>query len=364
MIDPVESSLDTHQDKTWYTFQVFPRFTWKVYRAHGVVAGLIVVLLIGAVLRLTGLNWDENQHLHPDERFLTMVETALAWPTSIGEYFDSARSPLNPYNRGSDTFVYGTLPLFLTKAAGDLVKMPGYDGIHLVGRALSALFDLGSVILIFLIGRRLYSNRVGLLAALLLSLSVLNIQQSHFFTVDTFATFFVALFFFFIIQVAENGSLASFLLAGAALGLSLASKISTYPLGGIAVLAAAIYILKLRADPGFGESIVLAAGAMAARLGLLFAVAFLVFRVGQPYAFIGPGFFGFAPSGKFLKDVFFVSQLMSGAIDYPPGHQWAFRAPVLFAGKNTVLWGMGLPLGLAAWAGCLLAAADAYKRRH
>jgi uncharacterized membrane protein len=347
MIDPVGSSLDMNQDKT----------NW-------VVAGLIAVLLIGAVLRFTGLNWDENQHLHPDERFLTMVETAIAWPTGMGEYFDSARSPLNPYNRGYDTFVYGTLPLFLTKAAGDLVKMPGYDGVHLVGRALSALFDLGSVALIFLIGRRLYSNRVGLLAALLLSLSVLNIQQSHFFTVDTFATFFVALFFFFIIQVAENGSLASFLLAGAALGLSLASKISTYPLGGIAVLAAAIYILRLRADPGFKESIVLAAGAIAARLGLLFAVAFLVFRVGQPYAFAGPGFFGLAPSSKFLKDMLFVSQLMSGAIDYPPSHQWAFRAPILFAGKNMVLWGMGLPLGLAAWAGCLLAAADAYKRRH
>ena len=45
-----------------------------------------------------------------------MVEEKLAFPKSVGEYFDSAHSPLNPYNRGNDTFVYGTFPIFLTKA--------------------------------------------------------------------------------------------------------------------------------------------------------------------------------------------------------------------------------------------------------
>ena len=38
---------------------------------------LIVVLVIGTYFRVIGLNWDSDQHLHPDERFLTMVESAL-----------------------------------------------------------------------------------------------------------------------------------------------------------------------------------------------------------------------------------------------------------------------------------------------
>ncbi|MDO9122536.1 MAG: hypothetical protein Q7U31_12165, partial [Anaerolineaceae bacterium] len=39
---------------------------------------IIVILLIGAFFRFTGINWDDNYHLHPDERFLTMVESAIS----------------------------------------------------------------------------------------------------------------------------------------------------------------------------------------------------------------------------------------------------------------------------------------------
>ena len=44
---------------------------------------LVMILCVGAYLRFVGLNWDENSHPHPDERFLTMVETALRIPSSI-----------------------------------------------------------------------------------------------------------------------------------------------------------------------------------------------------------------------------------------------------------------------------------------
>jgi len=50
---------------------------------------LIVVLLAGAIFRFTGIQWDGNQHLHPDERFLTMVETGIAPVKSVSDYFDT-----------------------------------------------------------------------------------------------------------------------------------------------------------------------------------------------------------------------------------------------------------------------------------
>ena len=90
---------------------------------------------------------------------------------------------MNPYNMGYDFFVYGTLPLFIVRVAAEVAKsstqsrhlwnaspgiplnMIGYDGVHLVGRALSGLFDLACVLLTFVIARRLYGRKVGLLAA-------------------------------------------------------------------------------------------------------------------------------------------------------------------------------------------------------
>ncbi len=66
-----------------------PRFGWLVF----------LVLLAGFVLRLWGVAWDQGTHLHPDERFITMVETDLKVPNSLGQYFNSDESPLSPYNR-------------------------------------------------------------------------------------------------------------------------------------------------------------------------------------------------------------------------------------------------------------------------
>ena len=187
---------------------------------------LIAIIAAAAYLRFVGLDWDTNQHLHPDERFLTMVSSSISSVKSVSEYFDTPKSSLSPYNKGFGFFVYGTAPIFIVRYVGEGVdaikawatgdsetmksiglalvgteKSPGvlrafgagYDQVHLTGRALSALFDLLSVYIVFLIGTRLYDRRVGLLASALYAFSVILIQQAHFFTVDSFANTFISL---------------------------------------------------------------------------------------------------------------------------------------------------------------------------
>ncbi|MCJ7701441.1 MAG: hypothetical protein MUO62_07660 [Anaerolineales bacterium] len=151
---------------------------------------LISILAAGAYLRLVGIDWDENQHLHPDERFLTMVESALkvsntppdqlGTPPSVanqpwradyvgvfpdcgewGTYFDTACSPLNPNNQGYDFYVYGTLPIFIVRYAAEWLEQSGYGEVYLVGRALSALSDLFVIILVYAIAALLYDRRVA-----------------------------------------------------------------------------------------------------------------------------------------------------------------------------------------------------------
>src|SRR5687768_15538515 len=85
-------------------------------RAVAVPAALLGIMLLAALLRFTGQNWDQGQNLHPDERFITMVATGIHMPSSLGEYFDTSVNPLNPYNlENTPTFIYGTFPLYAAK---------------------------------------------------------------------------------------------------------------------------------------------------------------------------------------------------------------------------------------------------------
>ena len=148
---------------------------------------LAAILALALGLRLYHLDWDHGHHLHPDERFISIVDSGTKWP-SFGAYFDTQHSPLNP-NQGA-SYSYGTFPLFLGKAVADVTGHSGFDDSYLVGRTLTALFDTGTVLLVFAIGSLLWSRRVGLLAALLSALTVLQIQLAHFWTVDPYLTFF------------------------------------------------------------------------------------------------------------------------------------------------------------------------------
>lgn len=339
----------------------------------------IGVLIIGAIFRFTGVNWDENHHLHPDERFLTMVETSIEPVKSLSEYFNTSTSTLNPNNRGYGFYVYGTLPLFIVRYVGELSNQTGYDQIHIVGRQLSALMDLGTVLVVYLIAMRLYNRRAALLASALAALMVLPIQLSHYFTVDTFTNFFGMLAFFFAVSVlprrwAGSGDVGSEAmekitgrrpnswlewltgewksaiypaLFGAALGLAMASKINA---GLLAILLPAAVLLRYLNQSQYERERWI--GIHLRNLVLAGLVSLVVFRIFQPYAFSGPGFFGLKPNPVWIDTLRALATQSTGDVDFPPALQWA-RRPIWFSLQHMVLWGMGLPLGILAWSGFL-----------
>ncbi|GAB4570702.1 MAG: hypothetical protein Kow0077_05430 [Anaerolineae bacterium] len=320
-----------------------------------VVALLAAIILSGAYFRFLGQNWDDFTHLHPDERFLTGVISSLSPVSGIGEYFNTAESGLNPNNRGAGFYVYGTLPLFVVKAASGIVaeltgdlSWTGYNGAHLVGRTVSAVADLITIFFLFLIGRRLYGRWVGLLAAVLYAWAVLPIQLSHFWTMDAFTGMAVAVTFWFGVRILDDGGWRNYIGFGVALGAAVASRINVVPLAGLAVLAALVRAWPvIRQGSGLQrqETFTREFGGLVAA-GVM---SILTFRIAQPYAFAGPSFFGILPNLDWWSQMREVSRQVSGKVDFPPNHQWASRIPYLFSWQNMVLWGMGLPLGLAAW---------------
>mgnify|MGYP001232413094 FL=1 len=157
-----------------------------------ITTSILILILAGSLyFRIRGLFWGDYQYLHPDERFLIWVTADISSVDSVGDYFDTEFSSLNPHNRGHSFYVYGDFPVIFTRyICESILENISWNNITQIGRGLSVLFDLGSVFLVFLIGKKLFTEKIGLLASAFSGFAVLQIQQAHYYTVDTFATFF------------------------------------------------------------------------------------------------------------------------------------------------------------------------------
>ena len=129
---------------------------------------LLVVLAAATYFRVVGMNWDADQHLHPDERFLTMVETALqvrkcalpnlpveACPADqvrwlgLSDYLDTGIPHSTRTTAGMDSLSTGISPSSLCAMWPSGSGKTGYDQVHLVGRQVSALSDLLTIVLVY-----------------------------------------------------------------------------------------------------------------------------------------------------------------------------------------------------------------------
>lgn len=119
-----------------------------------VVVSLVTILLAGWAFRSMNNNWDKSRHLHPDERYLSMVINAIEPVWTAREYFDTAASPLNPGNKDFGFFVYGTLPVFMVRYAGEWTGQVGYDLNTLLGRTMSAVMDTLTILFTFFIAKK------------------------------------------------------------------------------------------------------------------------------------------------------------------------------------------------------------------
>jgi YYY domain-containing protein len=309
-------------------------------------AAVVLILFIGLVFRVHGFDWDSGTHQHPDERFMTYVATDTAIPPSLGNYFDTQRSSLNPYERGFSNYAYGQLPLTLTRLLAERTGHVTFETVYRDGRVLSIIADLLTILFTWLLARRIFGTAVAHLAALLVALSVLNIQLSHFFTVDTFATCFATASLYFGQRAWQRDDLVDAGLAGAMAGLAVASKVSAAILLPVLCLA---FFWPRRGRPNLGQ-LLDAAGAF----GVAAVGAAIAFRIAEPYAFAGPAVWNMRLNPAWLTDKAYQIQVSSGSVDVPFMIQWAGTSAYVFVIQAIVRWGMGPALGLSALAGLAL----------
>lgn len=294
---------------------------------------LMAIIALAAVFRLTGINWDSKSHLHPDERFLTMVATEITLPNSLQSYLDTRTSPANPHNKKFSFYVYGTYPMHIAKLVATVSHQNSYDGITIVGRILSAIVDLVTLLLVFLIASHLSKRHsVGLLAAFCYAISVLPIQLSHFFTVDPYITLFTTMVLWQIIR-----GRMGFLL-GVTAALAISAKVSSV------LILPVIGIGFLRLWPWNGQSKAiwktrkeLLIKALLFLLGL-----FLTLRLAYPYLFVG-----FSLNPLILANWKQLASFNEPTTSFPPGLQWVSVLPTQPT-LDLFVWGFGIPLTIFA----------------
>jgi len=222
---------------------------WKQY-AIWIDLGLLTTLAMG--LRVWGIGFDLPNLYHPDEYVYVTIALKIL---KTGSY--------NPHFFNYPTLFFyilaflGYIPYFLAYASRGLVS--NLDGLtlpveviprdvtitsmpseFLAGRLLTAVFAVGTVVLVYWIGRKLFSRQVGFIAGLLLAVSPTHVRISHFITPDVMMTFFVTLAVLLAYQVMVSGRQRDYLLAGAAVGLAATTK---YNAGAAIVLLLAAHLL-------------------------------------------------------------------------------------------------------------------------
>ncbi len=310
---------------------------------------LFFIILIGASFRLYGINWDQGYHLHPDERAIIMFTTPLEFPQTISKFL-SSQSSWNPH-----FFAYGSFPIYLLKIAGNIASIgdpvfAAYDKINLLGRFLSAIFDIGTLVVLFFLAKKLFNQSVGILAAFLYAVSVLPIQLSHFYAVDTPLTFFVLLTLYQLIKLYEHPTRKNALLVGIFFGLSLGTKTSALVLlSSIGVAIAIDFLLIFLKQPHHPHVWFPHVPIFIKRLSIdgviIVTTALATFALVEPYAFID--------FQEFWKQNMQQKAMTRDAFTFPYTLQYVGKIPYWYELRNIFLWGLGPLLATFSFFGTL-----------
>lgn len=244
---------------------------------------LLIVLLVAVILRVWGIEYDLPFIYHPDEpRYITysqhIFKTSDLNPhffnyPSLFFYINSlAYIPyyvvgrlLGIFNTPSDILYPVSLAMGVTRA-----PMPT---VVLLGRMVTLLFSIGSVLLAFLVGELLTGNmKVGLLTSLMMAVSPTLVWHGRLITPDTFVTFFVLVVFWASILILQRGKTWHYVTGGISIGLAASTK---YNGGLVGLLPVMAHFLRWGKD-GFKDW----------RLYLLPLLSGLGFLLTTPYAIL------------------------------------------------------------------------------
>ncbi len=185
---------------------------------------LFLAIAIGSALRFYGLNWGLPAHqYHPDE----FEEAAYLQQMMINNTI------ISNYNQQPPLILYLSWPISILLKFFEIYVNNSLARDVLAGRIINAFAGIISIYLVFALGKRLFSNLTGIIAAFLLAVIPLHVTNSRYMKQDVLLVMFVlacALAVFKSISLKKTRYLY---LAGVFAGLAFCSKYSGAACAGI-----------------------------------------------------------------------------------------------------------------------------------
>lgn len=257
---------------------------------------LILLIIIGAFLRLYNLNWGAPYYFHPDERNIASSVSQLNFPSQMNPHF----------------FAYGSFPIYIIYFLGVIenlflncklhvifacpeslslidvgaISIPKitiikFEQAIIISRLISAILSISLIPLIYFIGQILKDKAVGIFAAIITTFSVGFIQFAHFGTFEIWITFFSLLFFYLNLNLLKNNSFKNIILLGIILGILNAVKISNLTLMFLPILV--IFLSFFKNKPYYQYTGILVVIQLIVKLLILISIAFLTLIILSPF---------------------------------------------------------------------------------
>lgn len=232
----------------------------------------MLLFLLAFLLRAWGARFGlPEAFYHPDEHAIVERASAIL---RTGDY--------NPhwFNYPS-AYIYiqalTYIPYFLISAArgfGNTIPGTAPYGFYFAGRLMTALLGALTVPLVYVLAKRMFGTKAGMISAVLLTLSLLHVVHSHYVTTDVPLAFFITLSLLFSYLALEKNEPRYTVLAGLSAGLATSTK---YPgmIAFLPVLLVQFFTVEKRNWGLLGQ-----------RLGLGVGTFLAGFFLGTPYAFL------------------------------------------------------------------------------
>src|SRR3989339_310461 len=204
---------------------------------------LLVILIASAVIRLTGIQWGlpnkfHTVTYHPDEN-THLVKLQAMNPSKLNFNPVSER---DPYALGEGTFFLyqyaATLKILSFIKYIKIVNNEEYyfNNINewrkffLVGRLLSVIYGVLTILVTFIVAKKMYGFRTGILAALFLGLAPVHVTYSQYLLMNVPGVLWIVLAFVFFKNILDSGKQKDYILGGVCIGFAISTLYSAGPL--------------------------------------------------------------------------------------------------------------------------------------